>query len=166
MRYRTQWYKEQEQQRQAVIAARSAARRRRPRARAVQTWGHLEDASVKIADLLQDLLKTMQSHPTPGQPAAEVSLTLVTDLVEDPPPDVEAPARTKRVGLMGRRRIVAGGRVETHPVLAKIEITARLVIYGPPGEAPPPEMSRRTWHLPVKTAEKRERSRENREDEK
>jgi hypothetical protein len=149
-----------------MMAARSAARRRRPRARAVQTWSHLEGASVALANLLEDVLATMRSHPTPGQPTPEISVSLVTDLAEDPPPAVEAPARAKPVNLMGRRRIVAGGMVETHAVLAKIEITARLVIYGPPGEAPPPEMSRRTWYLPVKTAEKRDKSPENPEDEK
>jgi hypothetical protein len=105
-------------------------------------------------------------HPTPGQPAPEITVNLVTDLTEDPPAAVEAPARAKPISPLGRRRIVAGGKVEQHAVLARVEITARAVIYGPPGETPPPEMSRRTWHLPVKTAEKREKSPENWEEEK
>jgi hypothetical protein len=126
----------------------------------------LEDASVKLAALLEDVLTTMRNHPTPGQPAPEISVSLVTDLTEDPPPEVEAPARAKPISPLGRRRIVAGGRVEQYAVLGRIEIVARAVVYGLPGEEPPDEMSRRTWHLPVKTAEKRERSRENREDEK
>jgi hypothetical protein len=166
VRFRTWWYEEQEQARQATMAAKPAARRRRPRARIIQTWSHLEGTSVALANLLEDVLATMRSPPTPGQPAPEISVNLVTDLVEDPPPAVEAPAHAKPVTPLGRRRIVAGGRVETHAVLAKIEITARLVIYGPPGEAPPPEMSRRTWYLPVKAAEKRGKSPEDRGDEK
>lgn len=163
MGFRAAWYREQEQARQAMMAAKSAARRRRPRARVVQSWSRLEGTSVTLAGLLEDVLQTMRG-PTPGQPAPEISVALVADLAEDPPPAVEAPARTKPVNLMGRRRIVAGGRVETHAILAKIEITARLVIYGPPGEAPPPEMSRRTWYLPVKPADKREKSPENQEE--
>jgi hypothetical protein len=148
-----------------MMAARSAARRRRPRPRVVQTWSHLEDTSVALANLLEDVLATMRSHPAAGQPAAEVSVALTTDLAEDPPPEVEAPARAKPISPLGRRRIVAGGRVEQYAVLGRVEINARLVIYGPPGEAPPPEMSRRTWYLPVKTVEKREQSPENWEDE-
>lgn len=163
MGFRSRWYREQERAWQAMMAARSAARRRRPRARAVQTWSRLEGTSVALAGLLEDALQTMRK-PMPGQPTPEISVALVADLPEDPPPAVEAPARTKPVTLMGRRRIVAGGMVETYAVLAKIEITARLVIYGPAGEAPPAEMSRRTWHLPVKTAEKRAKSPENQED--
>jgi hypothetical protein len=106
----------------------------------------------------------MRSHPAPGQPAAEISVTLTTDLTEDPPLEVEAPARAKPISPLGRRRIAAGGRVEQYAVLARVEIVARAVVYGLPGEEPPDEMSRRTWHLPVKTAEKREKSPENQED--
>jgi hypothetical protein len=148
-----------------MVAARSAARRRRPRARVVQTWNHLEGASVALANLLEDVLATMRSHPTPGQPAPEISVSLVTDLTEDPPLEVEAPARAKPISPLGRRRIVAGGNVEQYAVLARVEIVARAVVYGLPGEEPPAEMSRRTWYLPVKTAEKREKSPEDREDE-
>jgi hypothetical protein len=166
VKYRTEWYRDQQRARQELVAAKSAARRRRPRPRIIQTWSHLEDASVTLAALLEDVLATMRSHPTPGQPAPEITVSLVTDLTDDPPTAVEAPVRAKPVNLAGRRRIVAGGKIETYAVLGKIEITARLVIYGPAGEAPPPEMSRRTWYLPVKTAEKRGKSPANGEDEK
>jgi hypothetical protein len=164
VRYRTQWYQQQEQALQAMTAAKSAARRRRPRARAVQTWSHLEGASVALANLLEDVLVTMRSHPAPGQSAPEISVSLVTDLTEDPPLEVEAPARAKPISPLGRRRKVAGGKIERYAVLARVEITARAVIYGPPGKKPPPEMSRRTWYLPVKTADKRGNSPEDGED--
>ena len=117
----------------------------------------METASVTLADLLDDVLQTM-GGARPGQPAPEVSVSLFTDLADDPPEVIEPPYRAKPVNPMGRRRVGTNGKVETHAELARIEITARLVIYGPPGEAPPPEMMRRTWFLPTKTAEKRENS--------
>jgi hypothetical protein len=157
MGFRTQWYREQEQARQAMTAAKSAARRRRPRAGLTQTWSRMENASVKLADLLGDAIRIMH-HPAPGEPAPEISVHLLTDLVEDPPGAIGAPHRAKPVTPMGRRRVGTNGQVETHAELARIEITARLVIYGPADAPPPAEMMRRTWFLPTKTAEKLEKT--------
>jgi len=157
MGFRTQWYREQEQERQAIITAKAAARRRRPRASAIQTWSRLEGASVMLANLLEDALRAMHSR-APGEPAPEISVHLLTDLVEDPPGAIGAPHRAKPVTPMGRRRIGTNGQVETHAELARIEIVARLVVFGPADAPPPDEMMRRTWFLPTKTAEKLEKA--------
>jgi hypothetical protein len=150
-------YREQQQEWEAMMLAKAASRRRRPRARMTQTWSHLENTSVTLANLLEDVLQTM-GRPTPGQPAPEISVSLFTDLAEDPPAAIEPPYRAKPVNPMGRRRVGTSGKVETHAVLARVEITARLIIFGPADAAPPPEMTRRTWFLPTKTAEKLEKA--------
>jgi len=152
MGFRTHWYREQLDAWEAMMAAKSAARRRRPRVRLTQTWNRLETTSVRLANLLEDALRTMHS-PAPGEPVPEISVTLVADLSDDLPQALEAPHRAKPVNPLGRRRVGAGGNVETHAVLARVEITAKLTIYGTADAPPPAEMMRRTWFLPTKTAE-------------
>ena len=96
-------------------------------------------------------------QPAPGERAPEISVTLITDFAESPPPTIEPPARCKPVNPMGRHRIAVGGKVEANTVLARIEVSAKVVVWAAPGEAPPAEMSRRTWILPVESAEKQEK---------
>jgi hypothetical protein len=155
MKFRTKWYREQEQQR-AMMISKPAGRKRRPPANAPETWAKLRSISIKLNETLHDLLEIMH-QPAPGERAPEISVTLITDFAESPPPTIEPPARCKPVNPMGRHRIAVGGKVEANTVLARIEVSAKVVVWAAPGEAPPAEMSRRTWILPLESAEKQEK---------
>jgi hypothetical protein len=134
------------------LQARRPERRPRPRTNPPQTWDHLETISVKLNQVLQDLFENMR-QPSQGGLAPEFSISLVADLAELPPA-IKAPARQNPVSLRGRTRIVVGGRVDAHAVFAKVEIVARAIVYGLPGEDPPAGMSRNTWFLPLESGEK------------
>jgi hypothetical protein len=161
MKFRTAWYREQQQQRDLIERERiSKTRKRRPPTSVPEIWDRLENISVKLNQVLQELFETMRQPSAPGGLTPELSISLIAD-VEELPPEIEvAPARQRPVTLRGRHKIVAGGRIEEHAVITKIEVVARAVLYGLPGEAPPHEMTRLTWFLPLESREKQEKHRE------
>jgi len=122
-----------------------------------QTWSALENLAIRLNQMLQALLGQMRK-PTLGEPAPEISVTLTADHPADNLPQAIPPARLqKQVTPWGRRRIAAGGSPVEYPILGKLEIHAKLAIYGPYGEKPQAEMTRSTWYLPLEKAEKREK---------
>jgi hypothetical protein len=160
MKFRTAWYREQQQHREMMERiSKPAGRKRRPPATVSETWDRLETISVRLNGVLQDLFEAMHQQ-SPGGLTPELSISLIAD-VEELPPEIEvAPARQKLVSLRGRHRIVAAGRIEAHAVIAKVEVVARAVLYGLPDEAPPAEMTKFTWFLPLESREKQEKHRE------
>jgi hypothetical protein len=157
VRYRTQWYKEQNELLETIRLSRKPVGRKRRAPNAPETWNQLRHISTRLERTLEDLLQILH-QAAPGERTPEVSIALIADLGEDPPSTIEPPSRRKAVNPMGRHRIALGGKVEANSVIARLEVTAKVTVWAAPDDgAHSDEMTRFTWLMPLESAEKREK---------
>jgi hypothetical protein len=155
-------YREQREQMERLTA--KPARPRRV-ADPQTCWNRAQHIADRFRPALQDLIGRMRQRE-PGELPPEISITLTADLPADGlPPWIELPTRAKPVSPWGRHRIAADGAVAEYPVLARIQLTATAVVYGPRnGGGATLEMSRNAWDFPLKSAETPEEHHETRMD--
>src|SRR4051812_12394282 len=65
MRFRTACYRAQQQERERM-SSKPARRKRRPRATALEAWGHMESLSIKLNRALEDLFEAMRQQSPAG----------------------------------------------------------------------------------------------------
>jgi hypothetical protein len=157
LRFRRQWYLEQQQAAEAFRISEKPVGRKRRAPNAPETWNALRALSTKLTRTLEDALELLH-QAAPGERSPEVTVTLIADLAENLPETIEPPARSKPLNPMGRHRIAIGGKVEQNTVAARLEVTTKVTIWAVPGKgAQSNQMTRSTWIMPPETAEKREK---------